>query len=193
MMQTLSVQITDAGPFCTDYLFVRFPPRIVVGRRELCGCFCRQPCTSPETLQAAVHFACFLAGAPFRARKSGKCTSEGPTDTRFAMHFPRNAAGSRALRRIPCTSSQQCKDLGEVHVVVQEKRGSARPRIQSARRRARIWGKCTSPRPKRTGLRKNSRKRIPPQVVCNSTRLSEYKRLPEGIMSGNDNNGEGWL
>ena len=78
-----------------------------------------------------MHFARFLAGAPFRARKSGKCTSKGPPDARFGVHFPLNAAGGRALRLFPCTSSRCCKDSGEVHVIMQEKRRSARPAFEA--------------------------------------------------------------
>ena len=75
----------------------------------------------------AVHFARFLAGASFRARKAGKCTSKSPPNARFGVHFPHFPAGSRALRLFPCTSSRRCKDSGEVHATVQESRGSAWP------------------------------------------------------------------
>ena len=78
------------------------------------------PCTSTNSLQAAVHFARFLAGAQFRARIWGKCTSKGPPDARFGVHFRHFLAGIRALRLFSCTSSRLCKDLGEVHGIVQE-------------------------------------------------------------------------
>ena len=152
MMQVLSAWITFS---CAS-------PRIVVGRRALYECFYRRPCTSPETLQAAVHFACFLAGAPFRARKSGKCTSEGPPNARLGVHFRHFPAGGRALRLFPCTSFRHCKDLGEVHVIMQEKRGSARPRIRSARRRARIVAErmpCTQSSPRTRSARECARAR----------------------------------
>ena len=157
-----------------------------------------------------------------------------------AVHFPRNAAGGRALRLFSCRGSISCKEIGEVHVRRPAKRPFRRalppfscrrpctspvslhefPPLQgfggSARHHARKAGKCTTTHskctssctdcggahtlhpklalhPKCAGMRKNSRKRIPSQEVCNSTRLSEYKRLPEGIMSENDNNGGGWL
>jgi len=134
---------------------VHFSPN-AASSRAFRGCFYWRPCTSPETLQAAVHFACFLAGAPFRARKSGKCTSEGPPNARLGVHFRHFPAGGRALRLFPCTSFRHCKDLGEVHVIMQEKRGSARPRIRSARHHARKAGKCTSPHSKCTSSCKKS-------------------------------------
>ena len=85
------------------------------------------PCTSLLFIQQAVHFARFLAGAQFCARKAGRCTSKSPPEACFGVHFRRFLAARRALRPIPCTSSQQCKDSGEVHGIARESRGSAWP------------------------------------------------------------------
>ena len=63
------------------------------------------PYTSRLFLRAAVHFARFLARAQFRARKTGKCTSNRPPNAFFGVHFGCFTAGRRALRLISCTSS----------------------------------------------------------------------------------------
>ena len=111
---------------CTSAVFLR-PVEAVPCTSPV---FLRQdtppPCTSLLFLQPAVHFARFLAGASFRARKAGKCTSKGPPNAHFGVHFCHILAGSRALRPFPCTKSRRCKDSGEVHAIVQESRGRAR-------------------------------------------------------------------
>ena len=98
---------------------------------------CRPPCTSPDSLQGPHFVQGFWGSARRKARRTSvsACTSAIflRSGVRFACFLPRVRVDARIWGK--CTSS--CKDLGEVHVPVQESRGSARPR-------AGIKGKCTS-------------------------------------------------
>ena len=86
------------------------------------------PYTSRLFLRAAVHFARFLARAQFRARKTGKCTSNRPPTAFLGVHFGCSTAGRHALRLLPCTSSHGCRNSGEVHGAMQgERESAARP------------------------------------------------------------------
>ena len=73
------------------------------------------PCTSAISLQAAVHFACFLARVRGNARIRGKCTT-GCKDS-GEVHVPVQEYGGsarpRAGRRAKCMAS--CGNRGEVH------------------------------------------------------------------------------
>ena len=137
-----------------------------------------------QTLSARITFSCasprIVVGrrALYECFYRRSCTS--PVFLQPAVHFPRNAASSRALRLFSCRGSISCKEIGEVHVRRPAKRPFRRalppfscrrsctspvslrefPPLQgfggSARHHARKAGKCTTTHSKCTSSCKKS-------------------------------------
>ena len=97
-----------------------------------------------QTLSAQITFSCasprIVVGrrALYECFYRRPCTS--PVFLQPAVHFPRNAASSRALRLFSCRGSISCKEIGEVHVRRPAKRPFRRALPPFSCRRP-----CTSP------------------------------------------------